>query len=86
MATDRGCRNCHSTDGSSGLGPTWAGLGGSSVELTDGTTVTATAGYLAESIRSPDAKIVAGFAPGLMQVVGLSDEEIQALVAYISSR
>ena len=86
LATDRGCRNCHSVDGSTGLGPTWSGLAGSSVELADGSTVTATAGYIAESIRSPDAKIVAGFAPGLMQVISLSDEEIQALVAYISSR
>jgi cytochrome c oxidase subunit 2 len=86
LATDRGCRNCHSVDGSAGLGPTWSGLAGSSVELTDGSTVAATAGYIAESIRSPDAKIVAGFAPGLMLVISLSDEEIQALVAYISSR
>ena len=61
-------------------------LAGSSVPLADGNTVTATTGYIAESIRSPDAKIVAGFTPGLMQVVSLTDEEIQALVAYISSR
>ena len=68
------------------MGPTWAGLGGSTVDLADGSTITASAGYIAESIRSPDAKIVAGFAPGLMEVVSLNDEEIQALVAYISSR
>ena len=86
LATNLGCRNCHSTDGSVGLGPSWAGLAGSSVPLADGSTITATGSYLAESIRSPDAKIVAGFAPGVMQVVGLSDEEVQALVAYISSR
>ena len=86
LATDRGCRNCHSTDGSVGLGPSWAGLAGSTVTLTDGSTVTATAGYIAESIRSPDAKVVSGFPAGLMQVVSLTDEEIEALVAYISTR
>jgi cytochrome c oxidase subunit 2 len=68
------------------LGPSWAGLAGSTVSLADGSTVTATAGYIAESIRSPDAKIVEGFPAGLMQTVGFTDEEIQALVAYISSR
>ena len=88
MATDLGCRNCHSTDGSSGLGPTWSGLAGSTVTLEDGSTVTATAGYIRESIVNPDAKIVAGFAAGLMQnnYSGLSGEELDALVAYISSQ
>jgi cytochrome c1 len=86
LATNLGCRNCHSIDGSVGLGPSWAGLAGSTVPLADGSSVTAGAGYLAESIRSPDAKIVAGFSPGVMQVVSLTDEEIEALVAYISTR
>ncbi len=48
--------------------------------------MTATSGYIAESIRSPDAKIVEGFSPGTMQIVSLGEEEIQALVAYISTR
>jgi cytochrome c1 len=86
LATDSGCRNCHSTDGSIGLGPSWAGLAGSTVALADGSTVTATAGYIAESIRSPDAKIVAGFPAGLMQIISFTDEEIKALVAYISAQ
>ncbi len=86
MATELGCRNCHSTDGSVGLGPTWTGLAGSTVTLADGSTVTATAGYLRESIVAPDAKIVAGFSPGLMQVVSLTEDELQALVAYMSTQ
>lgn len=85
LATDTGCRNCHSTNGSVGLGPSWTGLAGSTVTLDDGSTVTATGGYIAESIRAPDAKIVQGFPAGLMQVVAFSDEEIQALVAYIAT-
>jgi len=86
LATDKGCRNCHSTDGSVGLGPSWAGLAGSTVTLADGSTVTATSGYIRESIVSPDARIVDGFTPGMMRVVSLSSDEIDALVAYIASR
>jgi len=37
----KGCRSCHSIDGSTGTGPTWKGLAGSSVKLTTGRTVTA---------------------------------------------
>lgn len=88
LATDLGCRVCHSTDGSAALGPSWAGLGGSTVTLEDGSTVTATASYIQESIVAPDAKIVAGYSAGVMQnnYSGLSADELTALVAYISSR
>jgi cytochrome c oxidase subunit 2 len=87
LAGDLGCQNCHSTNGSAALGPTWAGLAGSTVPLADGSSVTATAGYIEESIRFPDAKIVEGFSPGLMQsgYNSLSDGEIAALVAFVSS-
>lgn len=88
MATDLGCRVCHSSDGSVGLGPSWAGLGGSTVTLEDGSTVTANATYIEESIVAPDAKIVAGYTAGVMQnnYGGLSADELAALVAYILSR
>ena len=86
LATNLGCRNCHSSDGSAGLGPTWLGLAGSTVTLTDGTTVTATGGYIRESITAPDAKIVEGYTAGLMQSVSLTEDEITALVAYISTQ
>jgi len=86
LATNKGCRNCHSTDGSVGLGPSWAGLAGSTITLADGSTVTATRGYIRESIVTPDAKIVAGFTPGTMQIVNLSGDELDALVAYIATR
>jgi len=89
VATAAGCRNCHSTNGSVGLGPSWQGLIGSTVSLADGSTVTATAGYIEESIRRPDARIVAGFPSGLMQsdyAGTLTDDEISALVSYIASR
>ncbi len=88
LATNLGCRNCHSSDGSVGLGPSWKGLGGSTVTLSGGSTVAATDAYIEESIRSPDAKIVDGYSAGLMQndYGGLSAEDMNALIAYIASR
>ncbi len=82
-----GCKACHSIDGSPGVGPTWKGLYGSQVKLTDGTTVSADDAYLVESIKSPNAKIVAGFSANVMPKFGsiLSDSQIADLVAYIKT-
>jgi cytochrome c oxidase subunit 2 len=41
LANQRGCLACHSTDGSGRTGPTWQGLAGSQVRLSDGSMVTA---------------------------------------------
>jgi hypothetical protein len=60
------CGNCHSINGTGGIGPTWKGLAGSTVKLSDGSTVTADQAYLIRSIESPDAQIVAGYQPGVM--------------------
>jgi cytochrome c oxidase subunit 2 len=89
LSVSLGCRICHSIDGSTGVGPTWKGLAGSQVALTDGTTVTADDAYLTTSIENPDKQIVQGFQPGIMSAkiapesVGSAD--VQALVAYIDS-
>ncbi|HKJ39667.1 MAG TPA: cytochrome c oxidase subunit II [Anaerolineales bacterium] len=81
-----GCGACHSIDGAqSPLGPTWFGVAGSEVELSDGTTVTADDDFLTESIKDPQAKIVAGFETQLMPTYGFSDEQIADLVAYIKT-
>src|SRR5271167_209928 len=36
-----GCSGCHSLDGTRGTGPSWKGLAGSQVKLSDGRTLTA---------------------------------------------
>jgi cytochrome c oxidase subunit 2 len=84
LAHDRGCPTCHSTSGASGTGPTWKGLYGSEVELSDGTKVTADDLYIKESITDPSAKIVKGF-PNVMPQFNLTPEEQDQLVAYIKS-
>jgi cytochrome c2 len=89
LYTSLGCTSCHSLDGSSGIGPTFKGLYGSKVKLTNGKTVTADDAYLLASIEDPDAEIVQGFQPGIMSgvikphQVALADA--RNLVAFIKS-
>jgi cytochrome c oxidase subunit 2 len=85
LVTANGCAACHSINGAPGIGPTWFGLYGSQVELTDGSVVTADEAYLTESIKAPQAKIVAGFETQLMPTYGFPDEDIADIVAYIKT-
>jgi len=56
------------------------------VLLEDGRTVTADENYVRESILEPGAKIVRGFKPVMPTFQGqLSDEQLNALVAYVKS-
>lgn len=84
IAQSAGCASCHGASFQGGVGPSWVGLAGSDVELTDGSTVIADDGYLFESIRDPGAKFVAGFGVR-MPPNALSDEDIREIVAYIYS-
>ena len=84
IAMNRGCTTCHGATAQGGLGPSWVGLSGSTVQLDDGSKVTADDAYLAESIRTPSAKKVAGYSLA-MPPIPLSDEEVAAVVAYIDS-
>jgi cytochrome c oxidase subunit 2 len=84
IAMKQGCTNCHGATAQGGLGPSWIGLSGSTVQLDDGTQVTADDAYIAESIRTPSAKRVAGYSIA-MPPTHLSDDEVAALVAYIDS-
>lgn len=80
------CLACHSTNGTRIVGPTWKGLYGSKVELSDGTTVTADATYLQESIKNPSAKTVKGYPANTMPVYSfLTPQNIADLIAYIES-
>ncbi|MBN2114939.1 MAG: cytochrome c oxidase subunit II [Anaerolineales bacterium] len=80
-----GCVACHSTNGSPGIGPTWLNLFGRQEALTDGSVVTADEAYIHESIRAPQAKIVAGFENQLMPAYDFTDEQIADIIAYIKT-
>ncbi len=82
----RGCKQCHSVDGSGGTGPTFKGIWGHNVALRGGATVLVDENYLRESIVDPQAKIVAGFEPVMPTFKGrLKDKEITAVIEYLKT-
>jgi cytochrome c oxidase subunit 2 len=84
-----GCQGCHSIDGSASSGPTFKGLFGSTVELTNGQKVKADEQYLLDSILDPDKQIVKGHQPGVMTSAvpkgSVQQEQAQELVDYIKT-
>ncbi len=85
LVAQNGCGSCHSIDGTTLTGPTWRGLFGSQVKLSDGTTVTADEAYLTRSIQDPNAQIVLGFPASVMPKFNLTDAQVKAIVAYIET-
>jgi hypothetical protein len=82
-----GCEACHTLTGAKSTGPTWKGLAGRSVHLTNGQTVKATDGYLINAIEQPDAEIVEGYSSGIMTTAigNISVPQAKAIVAFIKS-
>ncbi len=85
LVASSGCGACHTTNGAAGIGPTWFALFGSQVKLSDGSALTADEAYIHESIKSPQAKIVAGFETQLMPNYGFNDDQINDIVAYLKT-
>jgi len=82
-----GCQACHSIDGSDAVGPTFLNAFGRTVELEDGTTMTADSNYFYNAIVDPNLQIVSGFAPAMPQNFAdqLSDQQIKDMIAFIKS-
>ena len=82
-----GCLGCHSIDGSALVGPTWRGVYGEEVELSDGTIVIADEDYIRRSILEPRLQVVKGFSAMTFnaQAVGMTNDEIEAILAYIAT-
>ncbi|MBM3940108.1 MAG: cytochrome c [SAR202 cluster bacterium] len=87
VATQNGCLACHSTTGAAGVGPTWKGLHGSTVQLAGGGTATVDDAYIREAIVEPNAKVRQGFQPNIMPG-GFGDtltgQDIADITAYIA--
>jgi cytochrome c oxidase subunit 2 len=80
-----GCSGCHDP-GSTVHAPSLAGLIGRTVHLQDGRSLVADDNYVRDSILLPRKDVVAGFAPVMPSFAGqLSEEDIQALIAYLRS-
>jgi cytochrome c oxidase subunit 2 len=77
-----GCSACHGRSGEGGPGPAFVGLFGSTVEFRDGTSTIADEDYIAESIREPNARIVAGYGFPMPEN-DLTDAEIASVIAYL---
>ena len=82
----QGCKACHSLDGSKLVGPSFKNLYGHEAVSTDGRTRKVDAGYVKESVLSPNAFVVEGF-QGVMPTFDgkLDDRKIEAIVAYLES-
>lgn len=81
----KGCKQCHSLDGSTGTGPTWKNVFGHKVDFRDGSSIEkADENYLRESILEPNKRVVSGF-QAVMPAVKLSDRQIDMLIDYIKS-
>jgi cytochrome c oxidase subunit 2 len=85
LVSQNGCLACHSVDGTALTGPTWRGLSGSTVELSDGSTVVADATYLIASIADPGAQVALGFQLGIMPQYSLTEAQVNDIVSYLQT-
>jgi cytochrome c2 len=89
LTANRSCGGCHTIDGTKSSGPTWKGLAGSKVHLTNGKTIIATDSYLVGVITDPSTLQVSGYDPALMQSMippgSISEAQAEAIVAYIKT-
>jgi len=84
LYNQRGCKQCHSIDGTSGIGPSFKGIWGHAQPLRSGGSATVDENYVRESIVDPQAKVVAGYEPVMPTFQGrLKDKEITALIEYL---
>ena len=83
----RGCKGCHSLDGTKMNGPSYQDTYGTQRELASGEKVDFDENYVRESILNPKAKIAAGYAPVMPSFKGqLSDDDIYCLIEFIKSK
>jgi len=80
----KGCVACHRIDGSAGVGPSFVGLWGTTVALSDGSTRVVDAAYVEDSLLSPAAFGRPGYARPMPRF-DLRPHERRALIAFIAS-
>ncbi len=86
LYNQRGCKQCHSTDGKAGTGPSFKGIWNHDAVLRDGSKVLVDENYVRESVLEPQAKVVAGFEPVMPTYKGrLKDKEITAIIEYLKT-
>jgi mono/diheme cytochrome c family protein len=87
LVEDLACLSCHTTNGKKGAGPTWKGIAGRRVKLSDGRTIVADDEYLRRAILDPSADVVAGYPGGLMAASvrpgSVTREQADQIAAYL---
>jgi cytochrome c oxidase subunit 2 len=83
----KGCVSCHSLDGKVIVGPSLKGIWGNKRNFADGSTVTADADYIRESILKPQSKIVKGFSNVRMNSFAgqLDEKDIDHVIEYLKT-
>lgn len=82
----KGCNACHTIDGTPRVGPSFYHDFGTTVPLSDGSSVQMNESYIRESLMSPQAKARPGYPPSMPSFEGqLKEVEIQGLIAFIKS-
>ena len=82
----RGCFQCHTTDGTARIGPSFKEVFGRSRALATGQKVVVDENYIRESILEPMAQVAAGYDPVMPTYQGrLKDDEILAIIEYMKS-
>lgn len=83
LFTNNGCSGCHSTAGEKIVGPGLGGLKGRAGSVVAGLSADA---YIEQSIRQPNAHVVAGYPPNVMPAfANLSAQEMADLLAYLKT-
>ena len=85
LIDEEGCTVCHTSDGSTLVGPTFKGmLGKKKKVLKNGREmeITIDEEYIRKSIKEPNADIVKGFEP-IMPELELTDDKIAGIVEYL---
>lgn len=80
-----GCITCHSDDGSRKMGPSYKGLFGSTVKYDDGSTGVIDAREVRSAITNPTEKVMATYEANMPKAVGMTEDDIQNLIAYLES-
>ena len=87
LLRDKGCLGCHSTDGTSKIGPTFKDIFGRKVTVfTNGKerVVTVDEEYLKRSVLQPGVDIVKGYSP-IMPTIPVTSQELETIVDFLKT-
>ena len=85
LFVEKTCFACHSLDGVDGVGPSLVDMLGNEVELDSGETLIRDEAYLRRSILDPQIELVKDYSPSMLLFDGLSESEVDDLIAYLRS-